>query len=217
MAPRGPERPKGAQASKIAKRFCVDCAHGAMAWVRSHALSRIHWTLEPSRRTANTVGLLQSLSRARAPLHTRPTLRLDVMGDRFWTDRPGNARSASSARGKSRIPGSPRANKKPARWAGLLFAGGELGIRRKNRFAIFAGFARKARARPFRRHWRLKPSRVRIPSSAPAHEKSPAMPGSCVCWRRAGDSNPRTGHTRYSLSRRAPSATRSALRGARAF
>ena len=54
--------------------------------------------------------------------------------------------------------------------------------------------------------------RVRLPALA---AKSPSPKGKRACafgWRRAGDSNPRFPLGEYSLSRRAPSASRSALR-----
>ena len=51
-----------------------------------------------------------------------------------------------------------------------------------------------------------------------AHKKGPKWdPSSNSYWRRAGDSNPRCPFGAYSLSRRAPSASRSALRNSRSI
>lgn len=62
------------------------------------------------------------------------------------------------------------------------------------------------------------PSRVRIPSLLSPHKKGPKWdPSSNSYWRRAGDSNPRCPFGAYSLSRRAPSASRSALRNSRSI
>lgn len=61
------------------------------------------------------------------------------------------------------------------------------------------------------------PSRVRIPTFSKLKKGPKWDPSFKSYWRRAGDSNPRCPFGAYSLSRRAPSASRSALRNSRSI
>lgn len=73
--------------------------------------------------------------------------------------------------------------------------------------AVFCATTPRTASRPRRR-------RLRVPvSGVGGRNRKTLLRGFEMRWRRAGDSNPRHPFGVYSLSRRAPSASRSALRG----